>query len=83
MSKELKPENIDKLAEKRLVELMKKEPVKVCMWLVIQLGKECVESHAGSLDVKTEATIGGIRYQITTVTKVKKVKKVTKPTTHE
>lgn len=65
---------IDKLVQDELSEMIQNNPAKMCQHLLIQMGKLMVEANAATMDMKTECTIAGQRYEITAKMKSKKVK---------
>jgi hypothetical protein len=63
----------DELVEEKLITMMKEDPVKVLSYLVIQAGRTCQETNAGTLDLSTEATYDGKRYKVSNITTIKEI----------
>lgn len=56
--------NKDKEAEKILVKLMQKEPVKVLNWMLVQLGKEMKSTNAATMEMTQSFDLDKQRYGI-------------------
>jgi hypothetical protein len=64
---------IDNDVEKKLISIIKDDPTQLIMWMLIQMGKMCVETNAASMDLKQCSTFGKQRYQVKAKITVKKV----------
>jgi len=65
---------LDDAVQKELVRMFKKDPVKTITFLLIQMGKMCVEANAATADIKTESTLSGKRYEVKSKITVKEIK---------
>jgi hypothetical protein len=63
-------------AERFLIKLMQEEPVKCIRWMLVQLGREMVDAHAETMNIKQESNVEDYRYEITAKIKSKKLHKV-------
>lgn len=70
--------NVDKAVEKRLLTMMKENPAGLLLYFLSIAGREAVEANAETLDLKTEATFNGKRYEIKAKVSAKEIK-ITKP----
>jgi hypothetical protein len=64
---------LDNAVEKRFISLIKENPTELVMWMLIQMGKMCVESNAESMDLKQCSTFGKQRYQVKAKITIEKV----------
>ncbi len=64
---------LDQAVNKELVRMMKDDPQKLTMFMLIQMGKMCVEANAASLKLTQCSTLNKQRYQVKANITVKKV----------
>ncbi len=70
-------EHIDKLIDREISKMIDQEPVKMIVFMLNQMGKQCVDANAETLDMSQEANIGHDRYKIFCKIKIKKIGKAT------
>jgi hypothetical protein len=59
--------------DKKLSKVLKDNPTELILWMLVQMGKTVLETGAGSMDLKTEATLEKQRYQVKAKITLKKV----------
>ena len=67
-------EEMNKAIQKELSRLIKDAPAEMLQHMVIQAGRTCVEAHASTMDLKSESTLEGRRYEIKCKISVKEIK---------
>lgn len=72
---------IDELIQDRLCKMIKDEPAQMLQHMVIQAGRACVEANASTMDLKSESTLEGQRYEIKCKISIKKTKMQPNPNT--
>jgi len=71
---ELTKEKLDELVQEELCQMIKDDPARMVQHLLIQIGKMCVEANAETMDTKTQATLDGVRHEISCKMRIKKLK---------
>jgi hypothetical protein len=54
----------EKTVEERLIEILKKDPVKIVNFLLIYMGKEMIKCNAATMDISQECDVEGKRYSV-------------------
>lgn len=78
MEKKLSKKELDAAVQKELSRMFKDDPTKMCLGMLVIMGKMCVEANAATMDLKTESTLSDKRYEVKCKISVKEVKTKTK-----
>ncbi len=57
-----------------LADFIKNNPVKAMTFMLIEMGKQCHESGAGSIELKSNMTFDNKRYEVKAIVTTKRVK---------
>lgn len=75
MSTELSKEELSKLVDDELCQMIKDNPAQMVSHLLIQMGRMCVEANAATMDIKQQSDFDGQRYEVKAKITLKKIKK--------
>lgn len=73
MEKKPTKTTLDKLINAELSRMMKEDPVKINMFLLLNLGRQCVDANVGTLTINQEHNIKKFRYKTTAVITCEKI----------
>ena len=70
MTEKIKNEEVDVFVSN----LFKEDPMALVTFILIVLGKEMIAANAETMDIKTESTLEGKRFEIKCKARIKKIK---------